>query len=119
MALGIVTVGGDRRPFVATIVDENGNIVQLLTPASSHALQGRSRDLPGVTINKVADVVDGPAGVVTFNSIGALVTQAQLTAAGLHRATFRLKVRYFDVASKLDFTDSVELVWDEDPLQPA
>ena len=115
-AVGIVTVGATRRQLVVTIVDPNGNIVTLSATLANHALQGKSTDTPAVTINVAPTAVDTTGGVLTFDSIGTLVTQANLTSAGVKRSTYNLKVRYTDASAKLDFTDEFQFIWDHDPL---
>lgn len=115
--LGTVTVGATRRDLVVTIVDENDNVVDLT--GGSARLQGRSLDLASKTIDAAGTITDPAQGVVTFGSIGTLVTQAELTAANAKSALFKLKVKYTDVSAEVDFTDQFELRWEQDPLQPA
>jgi len=117
MALATFTVGGQRRAYQPTIVDENGNPINLT--GGYGRLQGRSRDLPSITIDFLGTLVDAAGGVVKFASMGGLVTQANLTAAAVDRATFRCKVKYQDNTGLVDFTDEFEFIWSEDPLQPA
>jgi hypothetical protein len=117
MALDLVTVGSTRRDLVITIQDENGNPVDLTGGAVR--LQGRSADLPGTTIDVAGNLTSPSIGLVTFSGIGSLVGQSALTSAGKDRATFRLKIKYTDNGAKVDYTDPFEIIWDEDPLQPA
>ena len=117
--IAIVTVGTTRRNLVVTIVDENNQVVSLSATLANHKLQGRSLDLPSKTIDYAATAVDGPAGIITFGNIGALVTQAELTAATKDNANFRLKVKYTDIAALVDYTLAFGLTWDEGPLESA
>jgi len=118
-ALGEVVVGATRRDFVATIVDENDEPVNLSGVGASAKLQGRSTDTPLVTIDLTGTLTDPSQGVVTFPSIGSLVTQAQLTTAAVKRSTYKLRVKYTDSAAKIDFTTEFLIIWSQDPLQPA
>lgn len=117
-AIGIVTVGDTQRQIVVTVVDENNNVVPLSTTLGNHKLQGRSNDTPAVTIDYAPTAVDGPNGVLTFATVGGLVSQANLTAAAKKSATYRLKVRFTTASGSLvGFTDKFFYTFDEDPLQ--
>ena len=117
MALGSVVVGATRKDLVVTITDANGNPVNLT--GGSATLQGRSRDVTAVTINSACTLTDAAAGIVTKADLGSLVSQANLTSAAVKLATFKLRIKYVDNAAKVDFTDEFELIWAQDPLQPA
>jgi hypothetical protein len=119
MALAVITVGATRRTFIATIVDNDGNVISLNTTASNHKLQGTSRTTSAVPINVSPATVDGPAGKLTFTAIGSLVSQATLTSASADSSDYRLKVKYMDLAGLVDFTEAFVFTFEEDPLQPA
>lgn len=116
MALADVICNSTRRDLVVSIVDENGNPVNLTSGAV--ALQGRSKDLSGTTINAAGTLTDPANGVATFSNIGALVSQATLTSASIHSATFSMRVKYTDSTAKIDYTPIFQITWQQDPLQP-
>lgn len=116
--IGIVTVGDTQRQIVVTVVDENNNVVPLSTTLGNHKLQGRSNDTPAVTIDVAPTAVDGPGGILTFSTVGGLVSQAQLTSAGKKSATYALKVRFTTASGALvGFTEVFGYIFDQDPLQ--
>jgi hypothetical protein len=118
MALATVVAGSTRRPLVVTIVDENGNIIPLHATATNHRLQGHSRDLgSSKKIDVVADNVNGPAGIITFNGVGTRVAAADLATANLKSTTYRLEVKFADTAGTplIDYTPSFEITFEAPP----
>lgn len=109
-----VVVGATRKDLVATIVDDNGAIVNLA--GGSVSLQGRSNDLPAKTINVAGTLTNPAQGQVTFSQIGTLVTHTELSAASVSGATFRLRLKFTDSTSEFDFGPLFELRWVDDPL---
>lgn len=109
-----IVVGATRKSLVATIVDTDGNVVNLT--GGSVKLQGRSSDLSAKTIDATGTLTDPQQGVVTFSSLGTLVTQAELTAATISTATFRCRLKFTDASAKIDFGPAFELMFVKDPL---
>ena len=116
MAEEIVVVASPavgRKTLVATIVDGDGNVVNLT--GGSVRLQGRSSDLSAVTLDVLGTLTNPSQGQVTFTGLANLITQAQLTAANIASATFRCRLKYTDSAAKVDFGPVFELMWLKDP----
>jgi hypothetical protein len=109
----VVTGATGRKNLVATIVDSDGNVVNLT--GGTVKMQGRSSDLPSVTLDVTGTITDPAQGKVTFSAVGNLITQAQLTAAGIASATFRLRIKFTDSTAKVDFGPIFELTWVKEP----
>jgi hypothetical protein len=109
-----VVVGATRKNLVATIVDSDGLVVNLTGGAVR--MEGRSSDLPAISLDVAGTLTDPAQGKVTFAALGTLVSQANLTAAGIAEATFRLRIKYTDAAAKVDFGPIFEIKWVKDPL---
>lgn len=109
----ITTPDVPRKDLVVTVIDSNGNAVNVT--GGEVRMQGRSNDLPTITINQTAALTTPASGIVTFQGIGTYITQAQLTAAGIAEATFRLRLKYKDSAGKTDYANIFELKWVKDP----
>lgn len=109
-----IVVGASRKNLVATIVDDDGAVVNLTGGAVR--MQGRSTSMSAKTINVAGVLTDPAQGVVTFYALGDLITQGELTTAGLAEAIFRLRLYYTDVAALDDYGELFELKWVSDPL---
>lgn len=108
-----VVVGATRKSLLATIVDSDGNIVNLT--GGNVRMQGRSSDLDAITLDVLGTLVDAAQGKVRFDTLGSLITQSNLTTAGIASATFRLRLKYTDSAAKVDFGPIFEILWFKDP----
>lgn len=102
-----------RKNLVAVIVDGDGNVVNLT--GGNVKLQGRSSDLSTVTLDVTGTLTNPAQGVVTFSALGNLITQAQLTAAGIAEALFVLRLKYTDASTKTDYGPKFELKWVKEP----
>jgi len=109
-----VVVGATKRNLVVQIVDENSNPIDL--QGGSVKLQGKSSDLPSVTIDVSGTLTSPASGIATFFSIGTLVTSANLSEAGITEATFRLRVKYTDSQPKFDYGDEFQIKWVQTPV---
>ena len=109
----VITSATSRKNLVATIVDSDGNVVNLTGGAVR--LQGRSSELSAITLDVAGSLTDPQNGKVTFSAIGNLITQAQLTAAGIAAATFRLRIKFTDASAKVDYGPLFELMWVKEP----
>lgn len=99
-----VVVGASRKQLIVPIVDAQGAPIAL--SGATARLKGWSLDLPGYSIDLVGVVTDGPGGLVTFSSIGNLVTTDILGAKW--EATFTCTVEWQDVDGK-DYTEDLAL----------
>lgn len=109
-----VVVGATKPPLIAFWEDENGMPISLLN--GSARLQGRCDSMPGVQIDSLGSLTDPQQGEATFNSLGTLVSQAQLDAAGLMEATFNLRVKFTDAAGKFDWSEAIFIKWVRTPI---
>lgn len=110
-----VVVGATRKDLVVVLLDATTGVPINLTGGSAK-LQGRSPDLVAVNIDSVMTLTDPANGKVTMASLGALVTHANLAAASIVSAVYKLRVRFTDASAKVDFGPEFELVFKDNPL---
>lgn len=112
-----VVVGATRRDLIITLLDANTGLpVNMLGGAAAAKLQGKSSDLPAVTIDATMVITDGAAGKVKFAGMGSLVTHANLAAVPVISATYPFRVKYTDNAALVDWTSIFEVIFKDNPL---
>lgn len=111
MAVEEVVVDSTKRALVVTLVDENNDPLDLT--GGSVKLQGKSDDIV-TTIDYAGTLTDAAQGVVTFTGIGALITAANLGSN--KKATYNLRVKFTDAATKFDYTRKFQIDWVEKPV---
>jgi hypothetical protein len=110
-----VVVGATRKDLVVVLIDATTGQPIVLTGGSAK-LQGRSPDLVAVNIDAVMTLSNPAVGQVTMPSLGSLVTHANLAAASIQSAVYKLRVRFVDASAKVDFGPEFELVFKDNPL---
>lgn len=111
-----VVVSSTRPSLQVTVTDRNGVPVDLTGASAAPRLQGKSAEVPAVTIDLVGTIVGAASGRVDFTSLGTLVTHAQLVSAGVTQGTFTCRVKWFDAAAKWDYGDPTYLRFSDTPI---
>lgn len=109
-----VVIGSTLKVLAVTILDENGNPRNIT--GGSVRLQGRSLDLPSKIINVAGTLTDPANGVASWPGVGdPAVYVAEGDLGSEEGALFTLRVRYQDVAGKVDFGPEFEITWVKAP----
>lgn len=113
-----VVVGATRKRLVLTIVDENDVPIDLTGATQPPRLQGKCAELPAIPLDVVGSLTDAANGVATWTALGSLVSAANLASVDpdLLSALFNLRVKFWDSAGLIDWTDEFQIAWIDDPL---
>lgn len=110
-----VVVDSNRRSLVVSLVNTDGTPIDLGVGGSvAVKLQGTSDDLATPSIDYAGTVTDHAQGILTFTSVGLLVTATQL--GSLKKATYNLRVKYTDSTAKFDYTPIFQIDWVHKPV---
>lgn len=115
MVAAEIVVTATMPHVVETIVDENDAPKNLTGATQPPRLQGVSQEIAN-ELDVVGVVTDAANGQVTFASIGAVLTVANLTDAGVDSALFLCRVKYWDAAGKFDYGEAFSLKFVLSPL---
>ena len=107
-----VVVGSTRKDLIIALQDDLGAVINITS--GTVTLQGSSPDLPATTINQAGSITDGPNGLCKWTGIGAYITAGNLGTKP--SATYNLRVKYTDAASKLDYTSAFQITWLPTPV---
>lgn len=106
-----VVVGSTRKNLKVTIVDEENQPIDITL--GDVRLQGTSPDLPGVTLDEVGTIYDGPNGVARWTQIGGFVTTNELGAKD--SATFNCRVK-LELGLLVDWGPLFQMTYYKQPL---
>jgi hypothetical protein len=111
-----LVVSATRPTIQVTVTDRNGQPVDLTSATAVPRLQGKSGELPSVTLDAAGVIVTPAQGRVDFSNIATLVTHANLSGAGIDAATFTCRVKWFDSTGKFDFGDPFYVRFEDTPI---